>query len=111
MNIELRQAATWLSDYRLTLNLKKTKAMFFGTGAKLKQINTTQMNFSGVNIDVVDCYKYLGIMLDSQLRFSKHVAYLQSKIWPKMKTLARVRCYIGKTTALYLYNTLPPVQF
>ena len=55
----------------------------------------------------------IGIMLDSKLRFDKHVTYLQSKIYPKTRTLGRIRNQIGKGTSLYLYNCLinPLFQF
>ena len=106
MTDELSAAAAWLSDHKLTLNLKKTKAMFFGTAMKLKQVEEKQLIFNSTNIDIVESYKYLGIMLDGPLRFDKHVTYLQSRLFPKMKTLSRIRCYIGQKTALYLYSTL-----
>ena len=86
MNRNLVQAAAWLSDHRLTLNLQNTKAMFFGTSAKLRQAESVSITYNGINIDVVDYYKYLGIMLNGPLRFSKHVSNLQSKLSPKMKT-------------------------
>ena len=106
MTMELHQAAEWLSDHRLTLNLNKTKAMFFGTAPKLSNVSIDHMEFESVQLDIVDKFEYLGMMLDCQLRCDKHVTYLQSKVCPKMKTLARIRCYIGKKTALHLYNTL-----
>ena len=106
MQTDLTQAAKWLGDHRLTLNLKKTKAMFFGTAPKLNTVSIEHIDFDQSKIDLVDKYKYLGLMLDCQLRFDKHVVYLQSKVFPKMKTLSRIRCYIGQKLALYLYNTL-----
>ena len=36
---ELHQAHEWLSDHKLSLDLKKTKIVFFGTAAKLPKID------------------------------------------------------------------------
>ena len=53
--------------------------MFFGTPAKLKQTNVTHLDFNGIEINMVESYKYLGIMLDGPLHFDKHVSYLQGE--------------------------------
>ena len=49
-------------------------------------------------------YKYLGVVLDRHLEFAKHTTYLQSKIWPKVKTLGRVLQHMNQSTAIYLYK-------
>ncbi len=89
-----------------TLNLKKTKVMFFGMGPELNQMTYSNINFGIDNLEIVDKYKYLGVMLVKKLNFDQHVLYLHSKIYPKVKTLSRVRSQIGNGTALYLYDTL-----
>ena len=48
----------------------------------------------------------LGIVWDNKLKFDQHVKYLHGKIFPKLKTLGRVRSKIGQGTAVYLYNSL-----
>ncbi len=110
---ELKLAHNWLSEHKLTLNLKKTKAMFFGTTHKLRTIKESHLEFDSECLEIVQSYKYLGIMLDEKLRYDKHVSYLQSKIYPKVRTLGRICCQIGRGTALYLYNALinPLFQF
>ena len=58
------------------------------------------------NLEIVQKFKYLAIMLDSRLKFNEHANYLSSKIYPKLKTLNRIRCNIGTGTALYLHSSL-----
>ncbi len=103
---ELTLASTWLKDNKLSLNLLKTKVMFFGTNHKLNMITSNEMQFEDKPLEIVDNYKYLGVMLDSKLCFDKHVNYLHGKIYPKLKMLSRIRCNIGQGTAIYLYNCL-----
>ena len=56
---------------------------------------------------VTDEYKYLRVILDSQLRFDKHAKYIRSirSVYPKVKTLGHIRTFVSKT-ALYLYSSL-----
>ena len=106
MKRELGNATTWLREHKLTLNLKKTQIMYFGTTHKLNWVDTDKLEVDDGNVDIVKRFKYLGIMLDPKLSFAEHVNYLIKKITPKAKTLNRIRCHIGTKTALYLYNSL-----
>ena len=61
----------WLNNCYLQLNSSKTVAMFF---AKTNKSYTEPDVFiSGQRIQTVNEYKYLGIMLDSNLTFKHHV--------------------------------------
>ena len=109
VNLKLEQqldnAMTWLRNHKLTLNLKKTQIMYFGTQHKLNQIDAESLVTEHGRVDIVKRFKYLGVTLDSKLSFSDHVTYLIKKIVPKLKTLGRIRCHIETNTAMYLYNS------
>ena len=62
----------------------------------MKQVEIIHLSFGNESIGMVVSYKYLGIMLDGPLLFDKNVTYIQAKLFPKMETLSRVRCYVGK---------------
>ena len=94
--VELETASHWLYKNKLTLNLLNMKVMFFGTIPKLKTITVNKMNFQGKELEVVNNYKYLGVMLYKRLRFNKHVDYLYGKVYPKLKMLSCIRCDIGQ---------------
>ena len=72
---ELKQASSWFNNHKLSLNLSKTKVMFFGTTRTLQGVNDNTFNFESNSIEIVDSYKYLGLMLDCKLSFDKHVNY------------------------------------
>ena len=38
------------------------------------------VSYAGVEVEMVNTYKYLGIQLDSGLHFDKHVDYLKRKL-------------------------------
>ncbi len=44
--------------------------------------------------------------MDKCITFDKHVNYLRRKIYTKLKTLGRIRQYIGQRLAVKLYKTL-----
>ena len=85
---------------------EKTKIMCFGMNHTLQMVMNVHVSHDSIEVEIVDKFKYLGIILNLYLRFDKHVTYLQSKVFPKMKTLSRIKCYIGQKLAIYLYNTL-----
>ena len=57
----LTSIANWFKVNKLTLNVKKTKLMIFGTNNILKNISLT---YAKDFIDRVDSYKYLGVLFD-----------------------------------------------
>ena len=61
----------WLDQSYLTLNVSKTKGMFF---SKTK-LPTPDVNICIKNeqIEIVTEFKYLGVLLDSNLNFKKHI--------------------------------------
>ena len=61
----------WLDQSCLTLNVSKTKGMFF---SKTK-LHTPGVNIciKGEQIETVTEFKYLGVTLDSHLNFKKHI--------------------------------------
>ena len=106
LTLELERANIWLKNHKLSLNIDKTKIMYFGTTGRLANEQQQPIELDGVQIKCVDQYKYLGILWDCHLKFNKYVCYSESKIWPKIKTLARIRRYITTKISLYLYNSL-----
>ena len=61
---ELNNVSKWMIDHRLSLNVDKTKAMFFGTHNRLAKITETSLPFENSSVEIVDQFKYLGSMLD-----------------------------------------------
>ena len=99
MRRHLTSASVWLGDHCLSLNLGKMKGMFFGTAPRLNIVETKHMLFNDNTIEFLDKFKYLGVVLDGQLKFKSHVDYLIGKVTPKLRMLSRIRGYIGQGTA------------
>ncbi len=100
---DFTSAATRLNKQKLTLNIQETIIMVFGPSHKINDYELADVAFGNEKLEVVDRYKYLGIMLEKTLKFDQNVKYLHRMIYRKLKTLGRVRSQIGQFTAI-LYN-------
>ena len=77
MNAELENQRKWLHANKLTLNIAKTTSTIIGTNRKLHQSNSeeliqTHFKISGEAIDQKTYVKYLGVILDNQIKWKDH---------------------------------------
>ena len=71
----LDMVANWFNSNQLTLNIKKTKLMMFGTWQALTKFKDIRLTYDN-NIEIVDKFKYLGVVFDPHLSWTKHVNYM-----------------------------------
>lgn len=70
-----------LDNLKLTLNIKKTNYIAFSlTGANRPEFNTINIDTMPDPIKEVGSAKYLGIMIDSNLKWAEHTRYLCNKL-------------------------------
>ena len=67
---DLDNITNWCKGNKLSLNIKKTKGMIFGTKHKVKRAHPPQLCTGTILIDYVTTYKYLGITADQSLNFN-----------------------------------------
>ena len=69
--------ANWFNSNQLTLNIKKTKLMMFGTWQALSKFKDIRLTYdNNNNIEIVDKFKYLGVVFDPHLSWTEHVNYM-----------------------------------
>ena len=73
VQVDLDNIVQWCTNNKLTINTKKTKSMIFGTKYMLKKLDTPKVKLDGSILGNVDHYKYLSVILDSTLNFTKHI--------------------------------------
>ncbi|KAI4830607.1 hypothetical protein KUCAC02_002226 [Chaenocephalus aceratus] len=71
---------TQLFELKLLLNVDKTKVMLFSKVKKTPEPVLDIVTTQGTKLEVVACYKYLGIWLDDCLSFKLHVNNLLKKL-------------------------------
>ena len=77
MNVELRKVDNWLCANKLSLNLDKTAFMIYSN--KNKNIDDAII-IRDQTISRVRSTKFLGIIIDDELRFVDHIGLVCSKV-------------------------------
>jgi len=108
----IEQLQAWSLQWDMKLNVDKTKVMLFShhLGDRLS------LSLDGVSIEQVTEFKYLGVILDEQLKFDAHVDYAATKArkaFAKVSMLFQGRKGISECLGLELYKTLvrPHMEF
>jgi hypothetical protein len=88
MNIDLDNLSTWFKANKLALNINKTNYIIFSPNI----INTTNLTLTvdDIQLNRVDCTKFLGIYMDSKMTWEQHINYVGNKM----------------SSGLYILNTL-----
>ena len=94
LNSNLGRIADWFQANKLTLNIKKTKLMLFGSKQSLHKFKDVSLIYNGVSIERVEKFKYLGVTFDPQLSWNDHVNYLSSIISKRIGVIYRVKHYL-----------------
>lgn len=90
----------WLNMNKLKLNESKTKIM---------EINANSNKIFKINneiIERVNKIKYLGFVIDQDLKFHDHTDYICKKIGKKISFFKRIRKRVSILTSINIYNTI-----
>ena len=109
INRELINLNRWLKANKLSLNIAKTEFMIIGSRQRI-QTNCCNHQFNiqleSKNIENVDHTKSLGIFIDKNLSWKKHITETSKKIASAIGSLKRTRKFICQKTAQKLYAAL-----
>ena len=103
---DLLNFSYWCNQNKLTVNVKKTKYVIYGTLKLLQKSRNLDLAIKGDKISREQVYKYLGIYLDSHLNFNKHIDYISRIISHKIFVLSKIRYMIDQRTAIYIFKTM-----
>ena len=102
LNDVLFHVCEWYKSNKLVLNVKKSNTMLI---ANTSQVDNLNINLNGTRLDHVKCTKYLGVMLDDQLKFDVHVSELVKRISAKLSWLSRLRHIVPKPVLVLAYKS------
>lgn len=102
LNASLEKIQTWCTRWQMTLNYKKTVSMTI-TRKKAPLKHTYQIN--NHSLAEVSCFKYLGVLITSDLKWNEHVTYIQKKAMRKLGYLRRMLPKASQDTKLLAYKT------
>ena len=106
VNNELRHVMNWFIANRLSVNMKKTNFVLFGTYAKLKNKPSLKITMNDIEIARSKTAKFLGILIDCNLTWKDHIELVSKKISKNVGIIKRIRHCLPSNVLNTLYNTL-----
>ena len=88
--------------------------MFFGTPNQTKHLDhNMKISINNTELQSVEHYKYLGVILDKNLSFKLHIDSLLKTLKYKIYILAKLRRYLTEQSSLDIYKTsiLPYIDY
>ena len=107
LNREVTHITTWCDDNRMCPNSSKTKTMLVTTAAKRAKLSekTMDIKMDGIALENVDSEKLLGVIIEQNLSWSKHIDRVCSKIKSKLYLLSRIRTYLPRSARKQFFNS------
>lgn len=102
VNQQLSLVNNWLIANKLTLNCQKTKWILF-TNAKGYVVTDDAVKINNNTIERCFQIKYLGLILDCDLKFDKHITSVCNKISKNIGVFYKLRPYVSTKTLVCLY--------
>ena len=103
INILIPKITKWFLSNRLSLNASKTCYQLYSIHPNNADIDIIINNSKITRTPTV---KYLGIIIDENLKFDAHINTLASKISKNIGIMSRVRYFLSSKQLLLLYNSL-----
>lgn len=103
-NQELTKIVQWLSANQLSLNIAKTVYMVFKSARKRIDQNIDVM-LSGHALEKVENTKFIGVTLDQNITWVKHIQSVRSKISKGLGIIIRAKKVFTIPTLFTLYNS------
>ena len=101
-NAEIPKILKWLATNKLTLNVSKTHFVIFrNPGKSIVVTKTLYINNTAISQEPYT--KFLGVYLDENLNWSKHIKEISKKIARGVGVLTKARRYLDSTIMKTLY--------
>ncbi|GFX63316.1 reverse transcriptase domain-containing protein [Trichonephila clavipes] len=90
LNTTLKGIAEWAENLKLTINADKTNYCILSTDRRHRSSFNANIKMQNSQIKKVDLPTYLGVTLDPELRFSKHIEQTTNKALGKLNILRKL---------------------
>jgi hypothetical protein len=104
INIELSKISDWLSANRLSLNVGKSKLLYY-TNRSRKPLKNIDIKINNETLKEVDNAKYLGVYMDNKLNWNVHIDNIKLRLSKGISILSLIRHYVPESTLRSLYFT------
>ena len=106
LNQDLKSVSEWLAANKLTLNTSKTEFMLIGSRQRIRTFHSSPtLTINETPIKRVDCVESLGLNIDENLSWNKHIDKISKKIASGIGALKRMRPFVPSSTLKYIYSS------
>ena len=92
----------WVGSNGLALNLKKTTYMIF---SRQRNLQTNDIYINNKKIEHVHEARFLGVIIDKKLNWSKHISALRSKMSRYIGIMYKIKHHIPLKARLQIYHS------
>ena len=104
INNELLKISDWLMANKLTINLDKSHYMIFHR-SRIKACDKRNVIIQVRIISHVISTKFLGVIIDDNLKWNLHIMYMKNKIAKSNGILCKIRNFLDRKSLTHLYNS------
>ena len=106
LNYDLKAVSEWLRSNRLSLNVNKTKLLYFRSSRNKFNFNNISIKLQGTWLINTDNVKYLGLFIDDHLSWTTHTKYLNLKLSSSNGILSKLRHFVPKDILHSVYYSI-----
>ena len=106
LNEDLASLSKWLDDNLMKANVSKTKIMLLGTPTKTSKINNINVFMNDNKVEKVNLFKYLGVTIDSNLKWNDQIGNVCRKLCNCLGILRRIKPFVPHSSLVTIYNTM-----
>ena len=104
MNKALSEINTWLKVSKFSLNSAKSKFMIFRKPQKQNKLPIVKIN--GIQIERVDNFTFLWVIIDKILTWKNHLNKVSNKIVRIIGIMNKPKCTLPQNILIDIYNSL-----
>ena len=104
-DVDMGNVQKWLRANKLSLNIGKTECVLIGSKTKHAD-SQLQLESDNEIVKKVKNTKVLGVQLDENLNWEKHIDYISSTISSGIGAIKRLREVVDQSTLVKVYNAL-----
>ena len=113
---ELSRLTRWLQGNKLSPNVVKTQAMIMGSKQKLSRLKQSysaipRFHIEIEDIDIVNQTRYLGVIIDENLKWDSQIKNMQTKISRALGFLKYAKKYVPLATLKDIYKGIVEPNF
>ena len=106
LQVTLGNVNAWMQENRLKMNNSKSEFIIFGSNRSLPKCTTQDIDVANTVVVRSKCVKLLGVLLDENLTFKRHIAAKARIAALAMYNIRKLRQYLDTSTCLKLANAL-----